>query len=118
MAGSPTPRALIAFARLLSSQIGLYRCPTFIRLGRTPPNEVTRRNLSGIRAFSAAAPRRSDDFLSFQLSHRQREGEDNVELDSVHDTQNQSHSANASSDLETVETALEMSEFGIEELED
>jgi ribosomal silencing factor RsfS len=111
-------RTLFAFARLLSAQAGFYRCPRCIRLGKFPQNKVRHPTEAGVRPFTAAAVRRSDDFPTASSSppgttayHGSRTGSRNTAA-TIGSYEGLGPQA------EEIESALEMSEVEIEGLEE
>lgn len=136
MANFPSRRALFAFARFISADPKALRCPDCVRVGRTLQTPCARQRWSGVRRFGGSAIRKSDqeaeeedlsgDLLQFQLSTRRADGS-RVPVSPVDVDQEQpefEYELQSLSDgflikeVEEVEAGLEMSEMGIEELED
>lgn len=133
----PSRRALSAFARIVSGQTGPYRCPDCARLGRSLRIEHNRQQVSRPRHLSSSSYLKSeksnsghgnrvDNFLDYQLSGRDggRESvEDNVNTGTPASIRSQNYTDLTSTkkfkeDIQQVETGLQISALGIEELED
>src|SRR5579862_9151914 len=133
----PSRRALSAFARIVSGQTGPYRCPDCARLGRSLRIEQNRQQVSRIRHLSSSSYIKSkksnsghgnhvDTFLDYQLSEcdgGREPVEDNVTAGTPASIRSRNYSDLTSNkklqeDIQQVETGLQISALGIEELED
>src|SRR5271170_2342783 len=129
-------RALLTFARLVSPNPVIYRCPNCIRLGRGGSVTGGRGKSLGIREFSRRAVQyqgKIEDpdpdefegsFLDYQLSTRREDGRRIINEAPVEELVPKEHhgrriqSTSRNDELEQIEAALEWSEMNIEELED
>ena len=108
----PSRRELLAFARSISPHPGVYLCPRCIRLARTSQNEASPSKLGGVRWFSGTASRLSDEFDALCLSNRE------ASKDTSTSKVPEALGEQGVTSVEQLETALEISEIKIEELED
>jgi len=119
----PSKRVLFAFVRIVSGQP--YKCPTCARLGRYLRTEHNRQRLVGTRQFGGTSYVKSENsnrghgasFLDFQLSSL-RNSDEPTQEDDRNVTGLISSKEKILEDIQNIETGLDMSALGIEELEE